>query len=125
MNAPNRPGPRRATAPQEVTGVVAAKAEFRALAVELGLTLDDGSLSKRGASRYLAAYNQEHGAFKDPTSDNVESTVRGWVNAYALNRCPPEKVLAFLRRKVEERRLGGRESDVWGAQLSAALGAIR
>ncbi len=113
------PGIRRASAAQDVTDTVALKAEFRALCVELGLTLDDGSLCKRGAARYL----EEHGYFDDAKPSTFrEAIVRGWVNGYALNRRPPEKALQLLRRKVAEHR---RFDGVWLGQVASALEAVR
>jgi hypothetical protein len=126
LNAPNRPGLRKASASRDVAAVVAAKAEFRSLCVELGLAFDDGTYCNRGATRYIEAHNDEHHVFDmSHESNNRESTVRGWLHPTALNRCPPEAALEFLRCKVQERREQAVGGGSWGALAAAALRAVR
>lgn len=117
MNASLRPGISSARAPREVTEAVAAKAEFRESCILLGLTLDNGSVSKMGAARYLTALG-----YFTRASVAHESTVRGWLNPYALNRRPPEKALTLLREKAAEKRVGG---DAWLSDVALALSVIR
>ncbi len=106
MSASLPPGPGIAssstTASRVAQEAISAKGEFRELCRELGLSLDDGTVCKRGAARYL----EQKGYFPiDEKSVERESTIRGWVNPLALHRKPPERVLEFLRRRVQAERL--------------------
>jgi hypothetical protein len=70
------------------------KARLRDACVALGLTLEDGTVCKRGAARFLTQHWRK----------TRESTFRGWLNPRELSRRPQKSAVELLERHALVRR---------------------